>query len=171
MCIVKKSFGIAIAAATLSVLALASCSTGGPAAGTSGNSTSTSGLKTAHSSLGTIVVNGKGMTVYVFDKDTANSGKSTCSGGCLSIWPPVTTTSSTPTVKGVTGKIGTIKATNGKTQITLNGLPLYTYTPDTAPGNVTGQAVNTYGGLWWVVAPNGSKITKKVNKSNSGYGY
>jgi len=120
-------------------------------------------LSTASSSLGMVVVDGSGMTVYVFDKDTANSGKSACEGGCAATWPAVTTTG-TPTATGVTGTLGTITLPDGTMQVTLNGLPLYHYSGDSAAGNVNGQGI---GGIWWVVGPNGVKITSAA----SGGGY
>lgn len=102
------------------------------------------------------------MTVYYFDKDTANSGKSACTGGCAAMWPAVTAASSTPEVDGVTGKVGTITSSDGKMQVTVNGLPVYTYSNDMAPGDVKGQGV---GGSWWAVAPDGDK----VSGATSGY--
>ncbi len=112
-------------------------------------------MSTASTSLGTIVVDGSGMTLYVFDKDAAHSGTSTCVGNCAATWPAVTTTS-TPTATGVTGKLGTIPRPDGTTQVTLDGLPLYRYAADSAAGDVNGQGV---GGIWWVVGANGVKIT------------
>ena len=112
-------------------------------------------LKVASSSLGDIVVDGKGMTVYFFDKDTAGSGTSSCAGQCLVNWPPVPPAGATPAVEGVTGQLGTIKATDGSTQITLNGLPLYYFKGDSAPGDVNGQKVQN---VWWVVSPTGQAI-------------
>lgn len=130
------------AAAVLSaaLLTLSGCGTGGgygSSGGTSGGgygmstpaspspttgSTSTvAGLKTASTSLGTIVVADTGMTVYQFTKDVKDSGTSACTGGCLKAWPPVLTASDTPSLQGVTGKVGTITANGGK-QVTLNGL-------------------------------------------------
>ncbi len=160
---------MAAAAAALAIVALAGCSSNAASTGSSASSgasssssshsdtaSSTPDLGTAKTSLGTVVVDGKGMTVYVFDKDTANSGTSACTGACLSAWPPVTTTSSTPAVAGVTGKVGTITTPDGKKQLTLNGLPLYTYSGDAAKGDVTGQGLQ---GIWWVVSPSGDKVT------------
>lgn len=115
-------------------------------------------LMVADSSLGKIVVTGEQMTAYIFTKDTANSGKSACKGDCLTAWPPITTTQDTPTVEGVTGKVGTITLDDGSRQVTINGLPLYLWQKDKAPGDVTGQAV---GGVWYVVGPDGKMITKK----------
>ena len=121
---------------------------------------------TGLSPLGTIIVNGQGMTAYVFDHDTANSGVSTCSGACQSLWPPITSTSATPVVKGVTGTVATITRSDGTKQVTVNGLPLYTYTPDTKPGDDTGQG---FSGIWWVVGANGSKITAQPSPTASPY--
>jgi predicted lipoprotein with Yx(FWY)xxD motif len=128
------------------------------------SSTSAAALKTADTSLGTVVVDGKGMTVYYFDKDVANSGTSNCSGECLAKWPAVTATSDSPTVDGVTGQVGVITRDDGTKQITLNGLPLYLWAGDAKPGDVTGQAV---GGVWWVVGPDGTKITTQPSMSGS----
>ena len=103
-----------------------------------------------------IVVDGDGMTVYVFDKDTPGSGTSACSGGCLQAWPPVVADSESPTVEGVSGEVGTITRDDGTLQVTLEGYPLYLWQNDTAPGDTTGQGVQ---GVWWVVTPDGTKVT------------
>ena len=112
-------------------------------------------LTTADSELGMIVVDGDGMTAYYFLNDTKDSGASACEGDCLTAWPPITTESDTPTVEGVTGEVGTITATDGSTQITIDGRPVYTFAQDTAPGDVKGQGVND---VWFVIAPDGSEI-------------
>lgn len=170
----RYRIAVAVATAVIPLIALTGCMGGSSGAGGSagagqsssaapsaGNAAASTGLATAGSSLGTIVVNDKGMTVYVYDNDTANSGKSSCTGVCITTWPAVTTTSATPMVSGVTGKVGTIPAANGTKQITLNGHPLYTYVGDSAKGDVKGQGLQ---GVWWVVSPSGSKIT-----GNGGY--
>lgn len=175
----KLRAGFAVAA--LAVLALAGCAQSGGsgygAASTSGSSSSSSSssptamaegtLSTASSSLGTIVVDGTGRTVYVFENDTANSGKSTCEGNCAATWPAVTTTNA-PTGAGVTGKLGMITRPDGTKQVTLDGLPLYEYSGDSASGDVNGQAV---GGIWWVVSPSGTKITSSTSGSGGSSGY
>ncbi|WP_104137698.1 hypothetical protein [Arthrobacter sp. ZGTC131] len=112
-------------------------------------------LKTAESSAGNIVVDGKGMSVYYFTKDVKDSGKSNCTGECLVAWPPVITTSDTPKVEGVTGTVGTITTPDGKKQVTVNGMPVYLWEKDKAPGDVTGQGV---GNVWYLVAPDGTMI-------------
>jgi len=185
-----KKIALGVAGAALAALALAGCSSGagGSGAGDSGasggsapkTSTSTGGsasaadgdtLKTAQTSLGTVIVDGTGMTVYYFDKDTKGETASTCTGQCAQFWPPVTTTS-TPMLTGVTGTVGTIAGPNGTKQVTLDGMPLYTYGGDQKPGDVTGQGSTGFGAGWWVVAPDGAKITQKAAaQSDSGYSY
>jgi predicted lipoprotein with Yx(FWY)xxD motif len=158
--------GLALATATLATLALAGCSAPEPPAPEPTTEVSEpapepttesepAALKVADTSLGSIVVDAAGMTVYYYDADTAGSGVSTCSGGCLEAWPAVHGEAGV-TVEGITAEVGSITGTDGQPQLTLNGLPLYYYRDDAAPGDVTGQAL---GGVWWVVAPDGSKIT------------
>lgn len=104
------------------------------------------------------------MTVYVFDKDVANSGKSSCAGTCATLWPPVVAKSDTPSVSGVTGKVGTITATDGSKQLTINGLPVYYFAKDSAPGDVKGQGVQN---VWWVLDPAGTKISMMAPASSA----
>ena len=115
----------------------------------------TADLAVAESSLGEIVVDAEGMTVYMFDNDTQGSGESSCSGQCLVNWPPVAPAGDEPVADGVEGELGTITATDGSTQITLNGWPLYYFIGDEAPGDVNGQAVQD---IWWVLDPTGEVI-------------
>ena len=95
------------------------------------------------------------MTAYSFDKDTAHSGSSACSGQCAATWPAITVISSTPTVTGITGTVGTIMGIADGKQITINGRPIYTFAKDMVPGDTKGQGV---GGVWYVVSPVGDEI-------------
>jgi len=87
-------------------------------------------------------------------------GKSVCSGACASIWPPVTTTG-TPTVSGgaVATDLGTFTRSDGTKQVTYDGHPLYYYAADSGPGMTSGQGVNGFGALWWLVAPSGVSLS------------
>ncbi|MCC2659493.1 MAG: hypothetical protein K0R37_267, partial [Arthrobacter sp.] len=78
-----------------------------------------------------------------------------CTGDCIVAWPPVLTTNDTPTVEGVTGKVGTIDTPDGKKQVTIEGMPVYLWEKDKAPGDTTGQGVND---VWYLVAPDGAMI-------------
>lgn len=111
-------------------------------------------LATADSALGTIVVDGEGMTVYQFDSDTQGAGESTCTGECLAAWPPVPGGDSVE-VEGVTGEVDSITGPEGDPQLTLDGWPLYYFASDVAPGDTMGQGVND---VWWVVTPEGEPI-------------
>jgi len=162
----------AVAAGMMALLALAGCggsssSYGGGSAAASSSSPAAAAnavLKTADTGLGKVVVDAKGRTVYVFDKDAAGSGSSACSGPCLDKWPPVQAAAGKPTVSGVTGELGTIKRDDGTMQLTLAGMPLYVFAGDGKAGDVTGQGV---GGVWWAVGPDGTKITTMPGASSA----
>ena len=155
-------------AAGLLVIALAGCaspatdSSSPPAASPSEEApsspseepTTSAMLMVADSDLGEIVVDGDGMTVYMFDNDTQGADASVCEGDCATNGPAVTTESEPPEVDGVTGEVGTIEGVDGATQVTLNGWPLYYFAGDSAAGDVAGQGV---GGVWWVLSPAGER--------------
>lgn len=113
-------------------------------------------LSTADTDLGTIVVDGEGKTLYQFDNDTQGGDASSCTGQCLTAWPPAHGGDEPPALEGVTGEVGTITGTDGMPQLTLNGWPLYYFAGDAAAGDTTGQGVN---GIWWVLTPEGERIT------------
>jgi predicted lipoprotein with Yx(FWY)xxD motif len=90
---------------------------------------------------GTVLVDGKnGMTVYSFTKDVKDSGKSNCTGGCIDTWPALTVPAGATPSGGasLTGKLGTITRDDGTLQVTYNGLPLYFFKNDKAPGDANG---------------------------------
>jgi len=157
-------------------LALAGCANGssGAAASNAGGSSTTAGTSTtpaaqadlakASTSLGTVVVDGKGMTVYEFDKDTVGSPTTACTGTCVGLWSEVTTTSSTPAVSGVTGQVGTAPGLNGVQQVTLAGHRLYTFSGDSKAGQVNGQS---FMNLWWVLSPSGQLIKSSAGAAPS----
>jgi len=91
-----------------------------------------------------VLTNARGLTLYSFAPDTPS--RSACYGSCAAYWPPVPgNVSAGP---GVTGTVGSIKRTNGSTQATYDGHPLYTYIGDSAPGQDSGNNLNLNGGLW-----------------------
>jgi predicted lipoprotein with Yx(FWY)xxD motif len=112
-------------------------------------------IKTGDSQFGPVLFDGSDRAVYFFDKET--SPKSECYGACAEAWPPVLTEGA-PEAGGQVqgGKLGTTERTDGTTQVTYNGRPLYYY--DEPPGQVTCHNVDEFGGLWLAVQPNGEAV-------------
>ena len=104
-----------------------------------------------NSTLGSILVDSKGYTLYLFTKDSPNT--SNCYGSCAAIWPPLLTTGTPTGGAGVNASmLGTTKRTDGTIQVTYNGWPLYFYASDTAAGATSGENVQ---GVWFVITPAG----------------
>lgn len=109
---------------------------------------------TASTDLGPILVDGDGMTLYLFDNDS--EGESACYDSCAETWPPLVGGEATATGDADPSLLGTVERDDGSVQVTYAGHPLYLYAADSAPGDVDGQGV---GGVWWVVSPEGERIT------------
>jgi predicted lipoprotein with Yx(FWY)xxD motif len=121
---------------------------------TQGSSPRATTLNVATSPLGQILIDAEGRTLYLFMNDTANT--SVCTGGCAQTWPPLLVTGAPTGGLGVeASKLGTTSRTDGGTQVTYNGHPLYHFASDSAPGDTKGQGV---GGNWFVVSPQGEPI-------------
>jgi predicted lipoprotein with Yx(FWY)xxD motif len=129
---------------------------GGGAPSTGAQATAT--VSTSNTKLGQILVDGSGRTLYLFMKDTAN--QSACSGACVSAWPVDQSAGTPKASSGVQASmLGTIKRSDGTTQVTYNQHPLYYYSGDTGPGQQSGQNLNAFGAKWFVVAPGGNAVT------------
>jgi predicted lipoprotein with Yx(FWY)xxD motif len=134
----------------------AACGSAGTASTTTPSATATVAT-TKNSQLGTILVDGKGRTLYLFEKD--QGGKSSCFGGCAQVWPPLTTGGKPKAGNGASASLlGTTSRTDGTTEVTYNGHPLYYYVSDTQPGQASGQGLNQFGAGWDVLSPAGNKI-------------
>ena len=108
---------------------------------------------------GTYLVDGQGKSLYLFvaDKGTTSS----CEGPCATVWPPLTVADKANAGPGVNASLlSTSTRPDGSKQVTYAGHPLYYFASDRAAGDTTGQGVNNFGGLWWLVTPNGTAITK-----------
>jgi predicted lipoprotein with Yx(FWY)xxD motif len=109
--------------------------------------------------LGRFVVDGNGLTLYLFEKD--KQGKSACYASCAKVWAPLITSGKPTAGAGVVAsRIGTTKRNDGKLQATYGGHPLYHYDDDHKPGQTAGQGSKAFGASWYVVAPGGKKIDK-----------
>jgi predicted lipoprotein with Yx(FWY)xxD motif len=105
--------------------------------------------------FGSFLVDSKGMSLYLFTKDTPNV--SNCYDQCATNWPPLLTTGAPVAGDGVDDSLfGTTQRTDGTMQVTYNGWPLYYYIKDKAAGDTVGQLV---GDVWYLVSPTGEMIT------------
>jgi predicted lipoprotein with Yx(FWY)xxD motif len=142
----------ATTAPTLAAPTLAAATQGAPSSAPATTAAGATVEATAVGSAGTILVAGSnGMTLYNFSKDTKDSGTSACTGGCLETWPALTVAAGESPIggDGVSGKLGTITRTDdGSLQVTYNGLPLYFFKNDKAPGDLNGVYEN-----WVTVKP------------------
>jgi predicted lipoprotein with Yx(FWY)xxD motif len=164
-----------VALATVGVLAAGCGSNGSGSSSGSGNSggggiygggssattTAPSGVATvsaASTSLGMVLVDGGGRTLYLFEKDQPN--QSACAGACAAAWP-VDQSSGTPKAgSGVTASmLGTIKRSDNTTQVTYNKHPLYYFQGDSGAGQHNGQGVDAFGAKWYAVTPAGGADT------------
>ncbi len=111
----------------------------------------------SNAKLGQILVDGAGKTLYLFVADSGSS--STCYTSCAQLWPPVLTSGPPQAGTGTTASLlGTTTRTDGKTEVTYGGHPLYYFVSDKQAGDATGQGVNSFGALWWVVSPSGAAV-------------
>ncbi|TMF17897.1 MAG: hypothetical protein E6I33_00830 [Chloroflexi bacterium] len=126
-------------------------STAAPAAGVT--------LGVGHTSLGSFIVDGKGVSLYLFEAD--KGAKSTCYGDCATNWPPLVTSGGVAVSGGASmSLVGTTKRTDGTTEVTYNGHPLYYFVGDSKRGDTNGEGVVAFGAGWDVIAPSGMKIEK-----------
>jgi predicted lipoprotein with Yx(FWY)xxD motif len=154
-----------LAPLALGAAGLASC--GGPsAAGGSGvtvvaSASSATVAAKSVKGLGRILVTSTGMTLYLLTSDP--SGGSTCVGPCSIVWPPLVVNGRLKAGPGVNPSLlSTFARSNGARQVLYDRHALYTYQDDASPGMVTGQGVETYGGIWWVIAPSGKPVINGV---------
>jgi len=164
----------------VAAISLAACSNGsGGGAYGGGGATSTSSppggaaatVATADAgTLGTVLVDGTGHTLYLFESDTGTT--STCTGTCAGTWPALVTAGTATAMSGAdTAMLGTTTRDDGTTQVTYDGHPLYLYSGDSAAGDTNGQGI---GGVWFAVTANGTPAKAGSTSSSSsggGYGY
>jgi len=159
----------ALAALPVAALALAGCG-GGSSNGSQLPKTATgkpATLGVSSTGLGTILVNSKGLTLYLFRRDKGTT--SACTGACAVNWPPLRTQGKPTTGNGANASLlGTSMRSDGKPQVTYHGHPVYLFTGDTKAGNTNGQGVSAFGGRWYVISPTGNEITASKSSSGSG---
>ena len=114
----------------------------------SSSSVMTAALKTETTRAGMVLANGRGLTLYYYSEDKRGSGKSVCTGGCATAWPPLAAPVKAPAGVRLPGPLGMITRPGGVRQVTINGFPVYLYAGDKAPGQDTGNGVE---GSWHVI--------------------
>jgi predicted lipoprotein with Yx(FWY)xxD motif len=174
---VKKTFPAIALLALAAMVAIAGCgsssntstssSSSGGAYGSSGGSTGKPAAATSEGApitvgtakgVGKVLVDSEGMTLYYFQKDKKGSGKSACYEACASAWPPLTTEGAPQAGEGaMSAELGTIKRSDGTTQVTYAGWPLYTFVEDKKPGEDNGTDSKAFGASWYPLHPNGEK--------------
>jgi predicted lipoprotein with Yx(FWY)xxD motif len=148
----------ALSLTSIAVLALSVAGLGAAFAA-SRSSGSGATVSTARTGLGRIIVDGRGRTLYLFEKD--KRGRSACSGFCASVWPPLITHGMPVAVGGAKQSlIGVIRRANGSKQVTYAGHPLYRFEQDTKRGQTNGEGSHEFGAGWDALTPAGKKIER-----------
>ncbi len=171
--------GAGVTAALGAALLTAACGSSGtsssstpasPAGGSASPAAAGSGsglvISTKSGSAGAFLTDGSGRSVYLWAKDAMDS--SACSGACAAAWPPVTVTGAVTASGGVTkADLSTITRSGGARQVVYDGHPLYYFSGDSGPGQVSGQGSDAFGAKWWLVDPAGTSITAAVTVSGA----
>jgi predicted lipoprotein with Yx(FWY)xxD motif len=126
-------------------------------------------ITTGDSEFGTMLFDARKQAIYLFDKETAAATPTPqCYGDCAAAWPPVLT-QGTPVAAGAVNAalLGSTTRTDGTTQVTYGGHPLYYYAGDSESKDTYGQGINSFGAKWWLVAPSGSAITGSAGSAPS----
>ena len=132
------------------------------------SSTATYAVNVAYNAkIGNYLVNGAGFTLYTFSADTPNSGKSACYTSCATFWPAFYTSKLTVPAGLNASDFGIINRTDGTKQITYKGAPLYLFVKDTAAGQVNGEGVNAFGGVWSAALANAIQVSNKSTSVNT----
>ena len=173
--ILKKpiSFLAGGAVLLLAALAVAGCGGGGSNASSSSPPKTASGaaatVSVDNASLGNILVDSKGRTLYLFTRDSGTMSE--CNGACAVNWPPLRA-SGKPTIAGgaKASLISTTARSDGTRQVTYNGHPLYRFKNDSKSGDTNGEGLNAFGGNWFAVSPAGQHIAAPAASSGGGGG-
>jgi predicted lipoprotein with Yx(FWY)xxD motif len=165
-----RRYGITAGALFAAGLLVAACGSSSTTTNTTATTKAgaTATVKAATSSLGSIVVDASGRTLYHFDHDTAGSGTSACTGTCATTWPADLVTGTPTAGAGVTGTLGVITRSDGGQQVTLDGHPLYHFSGDSAPGDTNGNGI---GGIWHVVSATAAPAAGGSSTTSAGPGY
>lgn len=153
-----------------SAVTLTACGGASSSTATSTSTQPAKGLHVASTSIGDVLVDGSGRTVYLLTADGRD--QSTCGGTCLAVWPAVA-----PGRARLDVPLGSTKTPDGTMTTTVAGQPVYTFSGDHGAGDVNGEGLREYGGTWYAVSAHGTAVMGSANpssgssKSSRGYGY
>jgi predicted lipoprotein with Yx(FWY)xxD motif len=173
----RLSFGV-LAVAIAAVVVIIATTSGGAAKTARPAVAAASSISVKQTPLGKTLVDANGRVLYLFEGDRRN--QSTLSAPGQAIWPPLTAATQPSAGPGATASLITLtKGVGGSSQVVYNDHPLYYYVGDRAPGQTTGQGLNQFGALWYVLSPAGTAITSAPttpvpssgSSSGNGYGY
>ena len=154
-------------AAAVGMLALLALILFRPAASDAASAKEGAIVSTATTRLGRILVDSRGRTLYLFEKD--RNGKSACSGKCATFWPPLISAGKPRAAAGAKQSlIGTTRRSDGRVQVTYNHHPLYTFAKDTKRGQTNGEGVDGFGAEWYAISPAGAKVDKDESAGGGG---
>jgi predicted lipoprotein with Yx(FWY)xxD motif len=159
----RITFLAAATAVSLTALALAACGGGSSVTDSAAPPKTDNGRPATvevanNGSLGTILDDTDGRTLYLFARDSGT--KSACTAACASLWPPLRANGKPTVGAGASASsVGTTPRSDGKPQVTYNGHPLYTYTGDQNPGDTNGQGLTAFGGGWFALSPAGDQVS------------
>ena len=166
----KRSSLLPLASVPLLIAALAGCGSSGSATAASPAPSATAAakgaaLKVRSTNLGRVLVDSKGRTLYAFGHDLKN--KSRCSGACAGNWPPGLAPKKPKVGAGVSkAKLRVIKRSDGSRQLSYAGHPLYRYIGDGKAGDVNGEGINSFGGVWNALSRRGKVVTRAPQTSS-----
>lgn len=172
----KRSISTYLSGGTvIAALALSACGGDNGGSSSSGSATTSSDGESAPAAsvvvektdLGNILADGNDRTLYMFLKDSGSTSE--CNDACAAAWPPLVV-SGTPTAGSgaETSLVGTTTRSDGTSQVTYNGHPVYRYSGDQKPGDTAGEGLDAFGAEWYVLSPAGDQVT---GASGGGDGY
>lgn len=168
----SRSITILTAAVVLlAALAVAGCGGGGAGAQAAPPKTADGQPATVgvadNGNLGKILVNSQGRTLYLFQKDSGTT--SSCIGACAAAWPPLLANGQPTVGSGANASmVGTTTRSDGSSQVTYNGHPLYLYVGDKNPGDANGQGLTAFGGGWFALSGAGNQVSGQGSNSGGG---
>ncbi|MGD1032854.1 MAG: hypothetical protein ABR977_00285 [Candidatus Dormibacteria bacterium] len=125
-------------------------------------------VQTSQTGAGTVLTGPGGRTLYVLLGDQGEEVP--CSGGCLTVWPPVTVDSGSPRPgPGVSASLSITPSAGGALQLTVSGDPVHYYVGDTSAGLANGEGISSYGGTWYALQPSGRPLTPGMDGNPYGY--